>query len=477
MLVLPSIWPVTCHTDYVGKGSTFVAIKGSMHDGVSFIRQAIAKGATTIIAQVDADIPQDLLTHIQTAGVRLEFAANARRALALRSAQAWGNPAAQLKIIAITGTKGKTTTSWLLHHMLHEAGYKVALLSTVKNKIGMEEFPTQLTTQHPDYLHAFFHACVIADIEYVVMEVAAQAISLHRIAGLAFDGIIFTNFSPAHGEFYVTEHDYFNAKRALFDYAKADAPIIINADDAAGSTLLAQFSHATAYSIQVPSAQVFFDATCTVSEGTKGICHMRESALDIHCPALIGTFNASNCAAAITMAWRCGLSPESICAGMKTFSGVPGRLEKYTLPNEAIVIIDYAHNPLSFRALFPLLRSLTHHLIIVAGAGGDRDRAMRPVMGELMSAYADQIFLTSDNPRSENPADIVLAMYAGVLPEKKDTVICELDRKKAIEMACALSQKGSIIALLGKGPDEYEIVGTTKFPFSERHIIQELSNR
>ncbi len=506
-ITLPSAWPVACHTDYVGRNSTFVAIKGQKEDGIRYVPLALQKGARTIIAEHAADISPQILDVIKKADAQLMFVANARRSLALLAANAWNNPAAQLKIIAVTGTKGKTTTAWLLHHILQKAGHQTALLSSVKNKINDQEFPTELTTQQPDYLHAFFHTCVQAGVEYVVMEVAAQAFSLHRIAGLTFDGLIFTNFSQAHGEFYPTVDEYFAVKRALFDCVNAGSPMVINADDEKGKELLESFQEALSFSVSESGSMVRYglrpthhvcndihilSSTQCVSkdtsrsgsfahiesfgaQGISGILNGLDSAAAFTCPALIGLFNAYNILAAGTMALRLGMPAQDIVAALATFCGVPGRLERHNLPNGAFCFIDFAHNPLSFESVLPLLRSLTNHLILVSGAGGDRDRAMRPVMGRLLAEYADLVFLTTDNPRSENPADIIAAMYAGIDPEKRSRVICEVDREKAIQKAYAASRAGSIVALLGKGPDEYQIFGTIKMPFSERAIVQQLS--
>ncbi len=357
-----------------------------------------------------------------------------------------------------------------MQHLLQSAGKKAALLSTVKNKIGDQEFSTQLTTQQPDYLHAFFNTCIDADIEYVVMEVAAQALSLHRVAGLEFDGIIFTNFAQAHGEFYASEEDYFVAKASLFLQGKADAKLVINADDQKGAELLERYSDATPFASKGVTASL----TSNSAKGITGLLSGLDGSFGFTCPSLIGDFNLYNILAASAMAWRLGLPASEIVAALATFAGVPGRLEKYQLPNGAVSFIDYAHNPLSFQSVLPLLRSMTDHLIVVAGAGGDRDRAMRPVMGQLMAECADQVIITSDNPRSENPEDIAAAIYAGVPVDKKDKVQCELDREKAICKAYALSRERTIIALLGKGPDEYQIVGATKYPFSERNILKSL---
>lgn len=471
---LPVLWPVTCHTNYVGKNSTFVAIKGQKIDGIDFVALALQKGARTIIADQTADISQEILNAIKAADAHLKFVSNTRRALAFESAAAWGNPADKLKIIAITGTKGKTTTSWLLYHLLHTAGYKTALLSTVSNKIGTESFETQLTTQQPDYLHAFFHTCQKEKVEYVVMEVAAQALSLNRVDGLTFDGVIFTNFAQTHGEFYTTEAEYADAKKAIVALAKQGAPLIINADDVIGSELLNKYPYAISFAVEKKMARVTGAIQSLSAQGITGVINTAHGSAHFDCMALIGNFNLYNILATYGMASRLGLSHEQITSGLATFEGVPGRLEKISLANGAFCFIDYAHNPLSFKSVLPLLRSMTDHLVVVAGAGGDRDRSMRPVMGQLMAEYADRVFITSDNPRSENPADIIAAMYAGVPADRKNIVECEIDREIAIKKAYALSRTDSIIALLGKGPDEYQIFGSIKQPFSERKIIQNL---
>lgn len=471
---LNTIWPVSCHTDFIGKNSTFVAIKGAKHDGISFIPLALQKGAKTIIAEYTADIPQEILDAIQAADAQLEFVPDARRALALRSAKAWGNPARKLKIIGITGTKGKTTTSWLLQYLLQSAGKKTALLSTAGNKIGEQHFETQLTTQHPDYLHAFFYTCANAGIEFVVLEVAAQALSLHRVSGLEFDGIIFTNFAQAHGEFYSNVEEYLAAKASIFEQAKSDAILVINADDEKGVDFLAKYPNATAFAMNFFPAQVTGGITQYNLRGIQGVINGLPGIFEFSCPGLIGTFNLYNILAVTTMAWRLSVQPEYIKQGLATFTGVPGRLERHDLPNGAVSFIDYAHNPLSFASVLPLLRSMTDNLIVVAGAGGDRDKTMRPVMGQIMAQFADHVLITTDNPRSENAADIIGAIYAGVPPDQNAKVICELDRECAIKRAYELSKANSIIALLGKGPDEYQIFGTQKVYFSERTILKNL---
>lgn len=475
-LLFPSLWPVTAHTNYVGKNSTFVAIQGNKEDGTSYIPLALQKGARTIIAEYTADIAPQVLQAISKVSATLEFVPNARRALALLAAQKWFYPAKKLKIIGVTGTKGKTTTAWLLHHILQTAGHKVALISTVKNKIGNYILSTDLTTPHPDYLHAFFHTCINQGIEYVVMEVAAQAITLQRIAGIEFDGIIFTNFAPAHGEFYATPQEYFAAKAQIVHHTKSNGIFLLNGDDTQVSALATSGKNAQYFTINNKIASFFHVKEYSYNfQGIRAVLQSAQHEDTVHCPALVGEYNITNVLAAMSMAHALGIDWDKNKYGIASFSGVPGRLEKHIMPNGAVAIIDYAHNPLSFQALLHLLRSMTHQLIVVTGAGGDRDQVMRPVLGQIMSEFADYIVLTSDNPRSENPQDIIAALYSGISIMKKNKTIIEIERDMAIKKAYALSSSGTIIALLGKGAEEYQLIGTSKVPFKERIILQQLS--
>jgi UDP-N-acetylmuramoyl-L-alanyl-D-glutamate--2,6-diaminopimelate ligase len=465
---IPSLLPVTAHTQYVGPGSTFVAIKGYREDGVQYIPQALAQGATTIVVASDAMIAHDLRLLIAQHHARLIEVPNDRKALAQLSAQAHGYPTDKLKIIGITGTKGKTSTTFILEHMLRTAGYKTALLSGVKNSINGVDTLSSLTTPQPDYLHAFFAACVKQSVAYVVMEVAAQAMSLHRVDGINFDGIIFTNFSQEHGEFYATMDDYFAAKCDLFKQLKQEGVCLINADDPHGNQILA--AHPTFVPYQLCCEQ-----NAPTGARASWCIRWRDSHYQFQCPALIGHFNGYNVVAAGRMALALGLEPATIAQALYFFTGVPGRLERYHLSNGAMGVIDYAHNPSSCAAVLSTLRVLTHHLVVVFGCGGDRDSGKRPMMGSIAAQYADLIIITTDNPRSEDPATIVDAIYAGIPVEHQEKVVRELDREKAILCAYQQSKQGSIIALLGKGPDEYQQIGATKYPFSEKKILQSIS--
>ena len=440
-------FPVTCHTDFVGKGSTFVAINGQNQKGADYVAVALKKGATTIVVE-EIDNLQTIKQHVKQAKAQLKIVKNARVALAKLSAKSAGYPSKKLKLLGITGTKGKTTTAHMLYHFLTTAGYKTALLSTVENKIGSNSFEAPLTTPQPDYLHQFFKLCVQNNVEYVVMEVAAQAMTFNRIETLEFDGLIFTNLDREHGELYRTMQEYFAEKCLLFNYRKHGAPVLINSDDKYGKIILQKFPKFLSYFAQ----QV---------EG-------------LSCSHFPGMFNQSNLAAAVGLCKQLGLTSEILQKAVSTLPPLQGRLEEYVLPNNVRIFIDYAHTPASFKALFKTVRPWTENLIVLFGAGGGKDKHKRPLMGAVAAEYADTIVLTSDNSRDEDPQHIIKAIISGIGKKDYHKVIVEIDRKQALKKAYKKAQPNSIILLLGKGPDEYQVVGNTVVFFSEKDIILQL---
>ena len=543
-ICMPNTFPVTCHTDFVGPGSTFVAIEGYVDNGIKYIKQAIEKGARNIVVHRNVLLDDELLSLIKLYDIVTERVDNTRKALAELSAQAANFPAKKLNIIGITGTKGKTTTAFLLEHILYTASYKTALISSAKNRICGHDFSAPLTTPQPDYLQQFLQLCVNNGVEYVVMEVAAQALTLHRVEGVIFCGIIFTNFSLEHLEFYPTLADYFYAKTLIFNKITNNALLIINSDDEHGQQLLAQYASARSYGFKnsdnatTYAAQFLVDPTAIISlyikrlslkfknikfpfalvlmlrpcsavnalpalrsfneaeskdipeRSKKSFNKFRMNAKratilgiksndynkgnEFNCPMLFGAYNAYNVLAATSMSLELKIEPAIIQQALRTFAGVPGRLEEHILPNGARCFIDYAHNPESFNAVLSTLRALTTHLIVVFGAGGGRDASKRPMMGNIASQIADIVVVTSDNPRLEDATIIAEHIICGIPEALRYKIVQELDRQKAIEFAYQLSDQGSIIALLGKGPDEYQIIGTTKHYFSEKTIIEQL---
>ena len=466
----PQIYPVACHTDNVGRGSTFVAVQGMQEDGTRYIAQALEQGATKIVVHEDAIVAPEVLALLKAKKSELVRVKNPRKALAQLSAQTLQYPAQKLKIIGVTGTKGKTTTCFLLEHFLAHAGYKTALLSTVYNKIGNAVLKTSLTTQHPDYLHVFFDQCVKQNVEYVVMEVAAQAISLHRVEGLLFEGVIFTNFDLEHSEFYASMDDYFAGKCKIFEHAKPGAPKVVNADDT-WCKKIAKTENFVEFSFLKSEAQNFGVILSNNATGLKIFAGETE----FFCSTLVGEFNAYNILATLSLLGALNISRTTLQTGLETFAGVPGRMQLHTLPNGARGCIDNAHNPSSYKALLSTLKILTDDLIVVFGCGGQRDTIKRPIMGSIAGELADRIILTSDNPRTEDPAKIIEDIYAGIAKDQQYKVVKELDRKIAIQKAYELSKPTSIIAILGKGHDEYQLINGVKSHFSEREILEHLT--
>lgn len=463
--MISKTFPVTLHSARVVSGSTFYALFGATHDGAQFISDVLARGAKKIVRDAALPLDSDLCAQIESAGATLEYVENPRQSLAREAALASGDAHAQLIIIGITGTKGKTTTTFLVEQFFRSSGCKTALLSTVCNKIGDQVIPAEFTTEQADYLHQFFKTCVDEGVHVVIMEVAAQAISTDRIYGIEFDGIIFTNFSEEHGEFYPTQDAYFAAKCQILNQVKREAPIILNGDDLKVASLIERYPHAQRFSLTNYPAEIY---ARVVSAGLSGIT-LELGDAKYSAPNLMGAFNAANLCGALALAQSFGI-PEKICIQTcATFKGVPGRLERYAHPSGAQIFIDYAHNAASFEAVLSTMRPEAQKLIVLFGAGGDRDPSRRPVMGSIAERYADTIILTTDNPRSEDPHNITNDILAGITNRAKVTI--ELDRARAVEYACAQLQAGSILLLLGKGPDEYQLVQGVKTPFSEREII------
>ena len=474
---LPKIFKVSAHTDHIGKGSTFVAIKGTHANGANYIPLALEKGATTIVIEMDDVLDQNILKKIENSDVSIQRVKNARLALAQLSSQAYNYPAQKLQILGVTGTKGKTTTVHILEHILKKSGVKTALLSTVGNRIGNKKIEGSLTTPLPDYLHVFFDICLKNNINTVIMEVSAQALSLYRLTNITFDGIIFTNFDQEHAEFYTTLDDYFQAKCKIFDHVKPQAPVVINVDDQRLKKLLNKANTSISFSCNTkndnPASYKLKEFKTNLRDGSSGMISHQQETVKFSSP-LIGEFNAYNILGTVSLLHQLGVSWDHILNGLKTFRNVPGRFHMLKLPNNAYACIDYAHTPSSFEAILSLLSTLTPDLIVIFGCGGDRDKIKRPKMGEIASRYAQRVYLTTDNPRSEKTSDIIHDIMQGVSSEYNNKIFIELDREKAILLAYQYSKPNTIIALLGKGPDEYQIIGNTKIPFSEHEILSSL---
>jgi len=472
--LVPKIFTVTCHTDMVGPGSTFVAIKGYKEDGVSYIPVALEKGAGTIVVEHGTSLSPETEKLIKEKKASLLFVKDARKELARLSAEKLNYPANKLRIIAVTGTKGKTTTAAFMEHLLKTAGYKTARLTSESNAILDYTEPAALTTPSADYLHHFFDVSVKKGVEWVVLEVAAHALALDRTAGLCFDGIIFTNFESEHLEFFENDEEYFKAKLRIFEQLKEGAPAFVNSDNKECRKIPTLYPFVKTFGLD----NSLVDITAFVDSGAE---HRLAFTLPwkgrkarLQAPLIRGIFNMYNILGVIAVALEIGVEIEDIATALDSFQGIPGRQDWYQLPNGAQAVVDFAHTPGSFKAVLSLVRMLTDHLIVVCGAGGDRDSSKRARMGEVASRYADILILTSDNPRTESPDAIIDDILAGVPEEKVKKVICEVDRVKAIKRAYNLSRYKSIIAVLGKGTEETQIIGANAFPFSDVTVLKSL---
>lgn len=469
-LELPKIYPVTSHTDNVGAGTTFVAIPGTKDNGNLYIRSAIEKGATAIVVQRDIQLSIDVLEYINLLHVELIIVDNCRKALAEMIAESLGHPAQKLKLIGVTGTKGKTSTSYMMYHLLTQQGHKVALLSTAEKLIGKQLISMSLTTPLPEHLHIFFDLCVQQGVDYVVMEVSAQSLSLYRVYGLEFEAGIFTNFSLEHLEFYKNMQEYLDAKIKFFSMIKQPKNMFINIDDPSGHQILQKHPEYSSFSLENKSSTWY--ALVTLFAGSINLKIKQDEIIYSLSANLVGRFNAYNLFAASLVTHSLGFSFASIAKTTESLQQIPGRMEQYPLKNGATCFIDYAHNPSSYEAVLSTLRQMTDNLIVVFGAGGARDKSKRPMMGAIVEKYCDLAIITSDNPRDESAAAIADDIVAGFVGDKGLESVRELNRTKAIELAYELSRKGTVIAVLGKGRDEYQIVGHLTFPFKERSIIR-----
>ncbi len=474
-MLLPNHFPVTCHTNHVGPGSTFVAITGFTANGITFIPQALAAGATTIVVD-ELLITAELTDLCKQYQADLKGVTDTRIALAALAANALGNPTKKLHIIGITGTKGKSTTAFILEHILRKAGFKTALISTVHNKILQAVEPSQRTTPEADYLQMFFARCVQEAVTHVVMEVSSHALSLERVHGITFAATAFTNLAAEHLDFYETMEDYFAAKAKLFTQTNKNSLIIINADNDWSQRAIAAAHDAT--EITQASVQTFGqneseEATHTTLRIHQASCDGTELILEtkpplfIDCPQLFGTFNCYNIATAALIALHLGCSYTDVIKALASFKGVPGRLQRHILKNNALAFIDYAHNPSSMEAILQTLKPFTSDLIVVFGCGGNRDATKRPVMGRLASTFGDHVIITDDNPRTETSTDIIDQIVAGIPADNNTPVEIIPNRSEAIARAAKRARPESIIALLGKGHEDYHLVGNEKFHFDD----------
>ena len=465
-LFLPKSFSVASHTDNITSGSIFVAIDGYKQNGFDFIDLAIKRGAVRVVLHKDANISALIPKY---PNIKFTLVENTRKSLAILAAKKLNLPVSKLKIIGVTGTKGKTSTTFLIEYLLQKAGHKTALLGTIKNTILDQEIESSQTTMGSDWLHVFFNECVKAGVEYVVMEVSSHALSLERVYGFEFDIACFTNLAAEHMDFYEDLESYFEAKSILFSQIKQCGMAIINVDDEWGKKLKASLKRKNLKLISFgKNRNVFIKKNDLSGLNIEILSDGKTFKLG---SSLFGEFNAHNLSMAFFVCKSLGIDNNLMLKNVSKFPGIPGRIQKHKLKNGAYAFVDYAHNPSSFEAVLRPLSVFSNNLIVVFGCGGDRDKTKRPFMGKIASLYGDKIIISNDNPRNEDPKLIISDILCGILPSKKEFTYVEMNRKDAISMAVELSKKGSIIALLGKGHENYYLVGDKKFYFDDYEEI------
>lgn len=456
----------------VQRGDCFVAIRGTGNDGHDFVQQAINNGAAVIVLERDDAVPDSLCMH---AGVVKVVVSDSRKTLALLSANFYGNPSRLLTVIGVTGTNGKTTTTHLIKSVLEAAGQTVGLIGTIEYRIGTETLPATHTTPESLELNELLARMVKAGCTSVSMEVSSHALHQSRVYGMNFRVGAFTNLTQDHLDYHGSMEEYFRAKKVLFDGLSPDAWAVTNRDDNWGREIFSSAKSRTiSYGFDAESDVKVVNADLSV-HGTTITIEFRGERSIVTSP-LVGRFNVYNALAAFATSLTLGIPPETIKKGIAGVSNVRGRFERISSPGGWTAIVDYAHTP---DALEKCLRTIHDimpkdrrgKIIAIFGAGGDRDKTKRPVMGKVVSELSDVCIVTSDNPRTEDPEAIINDILQGTAASAR--VIRQIDRRQAIEQGLKLAAGGDIVLIAGKGHEEYQIIGKERVHFSDREIVEE----
>ena len=463
-----SITGLTLDSREAGPGMVFCALRGTATDGHKFIEPAVAKGLAAVVCE---ELPAAL--NPATAYV---LVADSAAALAHMAAAFHGHPSRQLQLIGITGTNGKTTCVTLLHKMLRELGYHAGLLSTVQNQIDEEVIPATHTTPDAIRLNALLARMVAAGCTHACMEVSSHAVAQHRITGLRFVGGVFTNLTHDHLDYHGTFDNYLKAKKGFFDALPKTAFALTNADDKRGSVMLQNTAaRRETYSLRGAAS---FRAKLVANE-VHGL-HLEIEGREILF-RLIGVFNAYNLLAVYGAAVLLGEDPTEVLTILSGLTTAPGRFEPVVSARQRVTgIIDYAHTPDALENVLQTLHEIrqpSQQIITVVGCGGNRDAAKRPIMANLAARLSNMVILTADNPRFEDPADILAQMEAGVTAPDTAKLLIVPDRRQAIETAVQLAGPDDIVLLAGKGHETYQEIRGVKMPFDDKLILTEIFAR
>ncbi len=447
----------------VEPGHLFVAIKGTQTDGHAFMDKAASLGAAAILCETMPDNMAEGVTYVKVASTE--------DAVGSVATIFYGEPSKKLKLVGVTGTNGKTTIATLLYDMFRKLGHRCGLLSTVCNYIEGEAVPASHTTPDPIELNRLLAKMAEAGCEYVFMECSSHAIAQKRIGGLKYAGGIFTNLTRDHLDYHKTFENYRDAKKAFFDSLPKDAFAITNADDKNGM-VMTQNTKAT---VKTYSTRTMADFKAKIIE-----CHFEGMYLEIDGREVgvqfIGKFNVSNLLAVYVTAVMLGKQPEDILVALSTLKSVSGRLEPLRSPDGYTAIVDYAHTPDALENVLNAIHEVLDgkgRVFTVCGAGGNRDKGKRPLMALEAVKQSDRVIITSDNPRFEEPQDIINDMLAGLNPQQMKKVMTNVDRREAIRTACMMAEKGDVILIAGKGHEDYQEIKGVKHHFDDKEVVRE----
>lgn len=449
----------------VSEGAMFVAVRGVTVDGHSFIPSLADRHPAAIVVENIPETLFDGVTYIQVA--------NSAIALGQLASQWYDNPSRRLKLVGVTGTNGKTTTATLIYEMARLWGYKAGLLSTVCNYIDTKAVPAKQTTPDPLTINQLLHEMIEEGCKYAAMEVSSHAADQHRIAGLTFAGGVFTNLTRDHLDYHKTFDAYLAAKKSFFDNLHADAFAITNIDDKVGDVML-QNTRARKLSYSLRSMA---DFRCRIIESHLDGTLMSFNGNEVH-TLFTGRFNAYNLTAVYGACIMLGWEKDEVLKRMSMLVPVAGRFQTIPSPSGVTAIVDYAHTPDAVINVLETIRDVigtSGNIITVVGAGGNRDKGKRPIMAREAALRSDRLILTSDNPRFEDPNDILADMREGVAePQLAARTLVNADRREAIRMAATLAKKGDVILIAGKGHEDYQEIKGVKHHFDDREVVKEI---
>ena len=469
-LVLPKeevdVKGINIDSRLVKEGDMFIAMKGTQTDGHEYIAMAEEKGAVAIVCE---NMPEK-----QNPNVAYINLPDAQFVAGILATTFYNRPTQKLKLVGVTGTNGKTTIATLLYESFRQMGHKCGLLSTVCNYIDGIPYPSTHTTPDTISLNKLLAQMVDAGCEYAFMEVSSHALAQHRTAGLEFAGGIFTNLTRDHMDYHETMDNYLKAKKSFFDNLPRDAFAITNIDDKNGPVM-----------VQNCRGDV-------KSYSTRTICEYKAKLIETHLDGMLlefnnrefstlltGRFNISNLLAIYATAVELGKDPEEVLCVLSALKPVSGRFESLHSKDGITAIVDYAHTPDAVKSILSTVKEVMRgngKIITVVGAGGNRDKGKRPIMAVEAVKNSDRVIFTSDNPRNEEPQDIINDMLAGLNDEQKRNVLSITDRKEAIRTACALAQKGDVVVVAGKGHEDYQEIKGVKHHFDDKEVIREIFN-